>query len=352
MPKSVNNIFYNKLKFSKMLDAYERASKNKHKCKEVIMYELDLANNLIVTLKQLYSGTYKVGLYRQFRIYEPKERIIQSLPFRDRIVQQWYVEEFIKPIFVPKFIQDTYACLEERGVHSSVKKLNKYMYEYSKKNEDFYILKCDISKFFYSINKEILYGIIKRYVRDKAFLKLTKQLIYHDNKKVGIPIGNYTSQYFANIYLNVLDHFVKEELKIEYYVRYMDDFVLLLEDKEGCKKTLEILKKFLEERLELKLNKKTNYFRGSQGVNFCGYKIYKTHIMLKKENKKKIKNKIKKWNKLYYNKKLDLKNTTIKLNSWIGHAQNADTFFLVNKMIRRCEWLYNENTYGWEKNNE
>ena len=120
MPKSVNNIFYNKLKFSKMLDAYERASKNKHKCKEVIMYELDLANNLIVTLKQLYSGTYKVGLYRQFRIYEPKERIIQSLPFRDRIVQQWYVEEFIKPIFVPKFIQDTYACLEERGVHSSV----------------------------------------------------------------------------------------------------------------------------------------------------------------------------------------------------------------------------------------
>ena len=340
MPKSLNNIFYDKLKFSKMLKAYERASKNKHKCKEVITYELDLASNIIDTLKQLYAGVYKVGNYRQFRIYEPKERIIQSLPFRDRIVQQWYVEEFIKPIFVPKFIKDTYACLENRGVHKAVKKLNKYMYEYNKINRDFYVLKCDVSKFFYSINKQRLYEILNRYVKDKAFMKLTKDLIYHDGNEVGIPIGNYTSQYFANIYLNELDHFVKEKLKIKYYVRYMDDFVLLLEDINQCRVILEEIKKFLDKNLGLKLNKKTNYFRNSQGVNFCGYKIFKTHIMLKKENKKKIKIKIKNWNKLYHKKELDLRETTLKLNSWIGHAQNADTFFLVNKMIRSCDWLY------------
>ena len=340
MPKSLNNIFYDKLKFSKMLKAYERASKNKHKCKEVITYELDLASNIIDTLKQLYAGVYKVGNYRQFRIYEPKERIIQSLPFRDRIVQQWYVEEFIKPIFIPKFIQDTYACLEDRGVHKAVKKLNKYMYEYNKINRDFYVLKCDVSKFFYSINKQRLYEILNRYVKDKAFMKLTKDLIYHDRNEVGIPIGNYTSQYFANIYLNELDHFVKEKLKIKYYVRYMDDFVLLLEDRNQCRVILEEIKEFLDKNLGLKLNKKTNYFRNSQGVNFCGYKIFKTHIMLKKENKKKIKIKIKNWNKLYHKKELDLRETTLKLNSWIGHAQNADTFFLVNKMIRSCDWLY------------
>ena len=321
-----------------MLKAYERASKNKHKCKEVITYELDLASNIIDTLKQLYAGVYKVGNYRQFRIYEPKERIIQSLPFRDRIVQQWYVEEFIKPIFVPKFIKDTYACLENRGVHKAVKKLNKYMYEYNKINRDFYVLKCDVSKFFYSINKQRLYEIVNRYVKDKAFMKLTKDLIYHDRNEVGIPIGNYTSQYFANIYLNELDHFVKEKLKIKYYVRYMDDFVLLLEDRNQCRVILEEIKEFLDKNLGLKLNKKTNYFRNSQGVNFCGYKIFKTHIMLKKENKKKIK--IKNWNKLYHKKELDLRETTLKLNSWIGHAQNADTFFLVNKMIRSCDWLY------------
>ncbi len=340
MPKSMNNIFYDKLKFSKMLNAYERAAKNKHKCKEIITYEFDLANNITTTLKQLYAGVYKVGLYRQFKIYEPKERIIQSLPFRDRIVQQWYVEEFIKPIFVPKFIQDSYACLENKGVHRGVKKLNKYMYEYYKINKKFYILKCDVSKFFYSINKKKLYEIIERYVKDKAFLKLTKDLICHDKSQVGIPIGNYTSQYFANIYLNELDHFVKEKLRIKYYVRYMDDFVLLLKDKGECKIILEQIKEFLDKELGLKLNKKTNYFKCNQGVNFCGYKIFTTHIILKKENKKKIKNKIKHWNKLYHKKELDLRETTLKLNSWIGHAQNADTFFLVNKMIRNCDWLY------------
>lgn len=323
-----------------MLKAYERAAKNKHKCKEVITYELDLANNIITTLKQLYVGVYKVGVYRQFRIYEPKERIIQSLPFNDRIVQQWYVEEFIKPIFVPKFIQDTYACLENRGVHRAVKKLNKYMYEYTKVNKEFYILKCDVSKFFYNINKQKLYKIIERYVKDKEFLKLTKDFIYHDKSEVGIPIGNYTSQYFANIYLNELDHFVKEKLRIKHYIRYMDDFVLLLEDKKQCRYVLEQIKEFLDKTLGLKLNKKTNYFKSNQGVNFCGYKIFNTHIKLKKENKKKIKNKIKIWNKLYHEKKLDLRETTLRLNSWIGHAQNADTFFLVNRMIRKCDWLY------------
>ena len=98
------------------------------------------------------------------------------MPFCDRVVQQWYVEEFIKKIFVPKFIQDTYACIENRGVHKCVRKLNKYMYEYSKNNSEFYILKCDVSKFFYCIDKEKLYKIISRYVKDKKFLDLTKNL--------------------------------------------------------------------------------------------------------------------------------------------------------------------------------
>lgn len=342
MPKRLNNIFYDKLKFKNMYEAYKRAAKNKHKCKEVIIYELDLANNILKALKQLYYGTYQIGEYRKFKIYEPKERIIQSLPFCDRVVQQWYVEEFIKKIFVPKFIQDTYACIENRGVHKGVKKVKKYMYEYSKKNPEFYVLKCDISKFFYSIDKEILYKIISRYVKDKYFLNLTKKFIYHDNERIGIPIGNYTSQYFANIYLNELDHFIKEKMKIKYYVRYMDDFILLLENKEKCQEVLQKIKNFLDTKLKLKLNKKTNYFKNKQGVNFCGYKIYSTHIKLKKENKKKIRKKIKTWNKLYYKKKLDLRQTTLRLNSWIGHAKNADTFLLIDKTVRMCKWLYNE----------
>ena len=349
MSKRVNNIFYNKLKFKNMLEAYERAAYGKKKCKEVINYEIDLANNITQTLKQLYYGTYQVGKYREFQIYEPKKRIIQSLPFRDRIVQQWYVEEFIKPIFVPQFIEDTYACLDNRGVHKGVKKLNKYIHNYSKENEDMYILKCDISKFFYRINKKILFEIIERKVKDKQFLQLTKMLIYHNNEEVGIPIGNYTSQYFANIYLNQLDHFVKEKLKVKYYVRYMDDFILLLKNKQQAKEVLEKMKKYLKENLELELNKKTNYFKVKQGVIFCGYKIHKDYILLKKDNKKKIYKKIKKWNELYDDKKLDLKQASIKLNSWEGHAKNADSYYLIKKVKSNCKWLYDGRPYNYNE---
>lgn len=340
MPKRINHIFYQKLKFKNMLEAYERSCKHKTTHQEVIKYQIDLANNLLITLKQLYNGTYQVGKYREFIIYEPKQRKIQSLPFKDRIVQQWYVEEFIKPIFVPMFIKQTYACIEGRGVHKAVKTLNQYMYQLDKKNPDMYILKCDISKFFYNIHKNKLYELMKRKIKDKQFLNLTKMLIYHDNNPVGIPIGNYTSQYFANIYLNTLDHYMKEELKIKYYVRYMDDFVLLLNNKEEAKEILKRIKSFLEQNLGLKLNPKTNYFKGKQGVTFCGYKIMSNYILLKKDNKKKIYKKVKIWNQLYKEKKIDFKNTAMKLNSWIGHAKNANSYSLIQNVKRKCEWLY------------
>ena len=323
-----------------MLEAYKRAAKGKSSNKEVILFGMNLGSNLYEITNDIYNDRYKMGIYRKFVIYEPKKREIMSLPFRDRVVHQWYVEEFIKPIFLPKFIDDTYACIENRGVHKAIKKLKQYTNLKYRKNQDYYILKCDISKFFYNINKEILYNIILRSVKDKDFLSFTKKLIFDGTGKIKIPIGNYTSQYFANIYLNVLDHFVKEKLKIKYYVRYMDDFVLLLEDKESCKRTLEILKKFLEERLELKLNKKTNYFRGSQGVNFCGYKIRKNKIYVVNNNKKKIYRKVRKWNKLYRANKLDLMRAGQSFTSWQGHAKHCQNERFIKLVISKCEWIY------------
>jgi retron-type reverse transcriptase len=136
------------------------------------------------------------------------------------------------------------------------------------KNKEFYILKCDIAKFFNSIDKEILYKIISRKVKDKKFLSCTHRVLFDGTYKIGIPIGNYTSQFFANIYLNELDHFVKEVLRVKYYVRYMDDFILLLDNKAQAIEVRKRLDEFLDSKLHLKLNKKTNYFKCKQGVNF------------------------------------------------------------------------------------
>ena len=235
MPKKIKNIFYKSLTFDKLLQAHYRARKNKVYKKEVIVYELNFENNLTNLLRNLYTNTYKLGNYYSFKVYEPKERIIQALPYKDRIVHQWYVEEFIKPYIVPKFINTSFACLTNKGTHKAVETLQKQMRIIKRNYDDFWILKCDIKKFFYNINPFILYNIIKKYIVDPQVLNLTKILIFKqplNNNQIGIPIGNYTSQFFANIYLNELDHFVKRVLKVKYYVRYMDDFVLLLKTKQ------------------------------------------------------------------------------------------------------------------------
>ena len=320
MSKRLDNFFKPKITFMKMYEAYLRSSKCKHENKEVIEYEMDLGTNLSNLVEAVKNKTYKTGFYRRFVVYEPKERVILSLPFRDRVLQQWYVEEFIKPIFMPKFIEDSYACLKGKGLHGAVKKLQTYMKKKYRENQEYYILKCDISKFFNSIDKNILLSIISRKVKDKDFLDLTKKIIFDGTYKIGIPIGNYTSQFFANIYLNELDHFVKEKLRIKYYLRYMDDFILLVDSKEKAIEMKNRISEFLEKKLNLKLNKKTNYFKCKQGVCFCGYHIYIDKIKLLNQNKKKIYKRVQEWNRLYKKNELDIMRSAESLKAWMGHA--------------------------------
>ena len=338
-----NNIYDDKIKFKKMFAAYRRAAKEKRENREVILFELDLASNLLSILIDLKNNKYSFSNYRKFTIYDPKQREILSLPFRDRVVHQWYVEEFIKPAFIPKFIKDSYACIEGRGVHSAINTFQRYMRIAYRENENFYILKCDISKFFYSIDKQILYKIIERQYKDKRFLDLTKKIIFqHSTGDVGIPIGNYTSQYFANIYFNQLDHYVKEELSIKYYVRYMDDFLLILPSKTESKRVKKIVENYLKDTLNLQLNKKTNYFPNKNGVNFCGFKIYRKKIKLSNSNKKKINKRVREWNKQYEKKSLDFKTASISFRSWNGHARHETNQITMKSMKQKCKWIYKE----------
>lgn len=337
MSKTIKREFDKKLTFEKMLQAHERAKKHKTTKGEVIRFEIDLENNITTLINNIKNETYKTGKYHVFTVYEPKERIIKALPYRDRIVHQWYVEEFIKPYFLKRFIIDTYACIENRGTHNAVLKTQKYMRIMKRKYNNYYILKCDVRKYFYTIDKQILFDILKKYISDKKLLNFT-QVLLDDEEKLGIPIGNYTSQFFANIYLNELDQYIKKDLKIKYYIRYMDDFIIMCQTKEEAKVLKEKINNFIIKNLNLKLNQKTNYYPNKMGVNFCGYRIYETHILLRERCKKKINKNIKKWNKLYQQDDFDILKVRSQFNSWLAHSKHADSYKFRNKVLNKLEF--------------
>lgn len=342
MHKKINSHFYENLTFIKLYEAHIRAKKQKLSKSEVLLFEMNLESNLCELLNEIKNRRYQLGAYREFKIHEPKERLIKSLPYRDRVIHQWYVEEFIKKYITKKFISTTFACLDGKGTHKAVEQVQKYMRKLYLKNKNYWILKCDIKKFFYNIDQNILYQIIDKYFYDKEILEFTKILIYDKKNpsKVGIPIGNFTSQYYANIYLNELDQFIKRKLKIKYYVRYMDDFVLLLKDKKECQNTKIIIENFLSKTLHLQLNGKSRYYPNAMGVNFCGYRIFNDYRKLRNNSKKKIKSKVKTWNYLYKKKELNILHAVQCLKSWSGHASHCDSYKLQEKIFKSCDFIY------------
>ncbi len=199
MSKTIKNSFDTKLTYISLYHAHLRASAGKRSRSDIVLFEMDLETNLMNLYRNIKNGQYHREKYHTFIVHEPKERIVQSLPYIDRVVHQWYVGEFIIPYFIPRFIQDTYACISQRGTHKAVDKIQKYMRIMKRRQRHYYILKCDIKKYFYSIDQDILYQVMKKHISDKKLLEFTKKLIYDNGESTGIPIGNYTSQYFANL---------------------------------------------------------------------------------------------------------------------------------------------------------
>lgn len=332
MSKTIRGLFDSKITYDAFYNAFLRACKNKKGKNKVIKFTIDLESNLYSLMRDVKSDNYFRGEYHEFFVYEPKERLIKALPFRDRVLHQWYVHEFIKPFIVKRFISTTYACLDERGTHKAVLKLQEYMRWMKRGYGEYYVIKCDVKKFFYNINRNILFDIMNNYIGEEKLLNLTRKLIFDTEDIKGIPIGNYTSQYFANIYLNELDYFVKFELKIRCYVRYMDDFVLLVKNREEARKAFNEIDSFLRSRLDLELNRKSRYYPNKFGINFCGYRIFETHRLIRNGNKRKIGKKVNKWKKLFYKGNLDLKKLELQFNSWKGHISHANSFNLYTKV--------------------
>ena len=307
-----------------MLAANKRAKKGKRYKPGIIEFNLDLEKNLLDLGRELREKTYSPGPYREFTVYEPKERLIQAAPYKDRVLHQWYVEEFIKPYFVPQFIPNSYACIEGKGMHKAADDLQSFMRKAQISWGEFWIIKCDVRKYFQNIDREILFSIINRKIGDPDVLWLTETIL-GSKDEVGIPIGNYTSQYFANIYLNQLDQYVFRKLKIRYYCRYMDDFVLIVPSKEKAKEVLENIRSFLWQELGLELNSKTQIFPGSQGVNFCGYKIWVHKKRIRDTSKRRMKRRLSALQIKYYYWEVDSEDIKRSLAGWRGFVIHADS---------------------------
>jgi RNA-directed DNA polymerase len=267
-------------------EAYRKARKHKSNFRSVKKFELDEEGNLKKVRQSLLDKTFTTSPYTSKIIYEPKKRVIYALPFSpDRIVQHALMN-VLAPIFDRLFIDNSFACREGKGQHSGSAKTR----EYIKKNK--YCLKGDISKFYPSINHEILLKIIKRKIKCQDTLWLIENIVNSFPGETNAPIGNLTSQWFGNLYMNELDTYVKQELKIKDYLRYCDDFCLFHDDKKVLNEAAVKIEDFVKNELNLKLSK-CDLFPVSRGVDFLGYRHFTRYTLLRKRTAKRVKKRIK-----------------------------------------------------------
>lgn len=310
--KTIKNIFPQIYDFENLYNAWESARKGKRYRDEVLCFSNDLEANLIDIQNHLIYGTYKTGKYRPFYVFEPKKRLIMALPFRDRVVQ-WAIYRQLYPMIEKQFIFDSYACRKGKGTHAAADRLQYWLRQTNRRQERYYYLKLDISKYFYRVDHAVLLEILGRKIHDEKLLALLNTIINSEDTKfglpagvdpdmcpveerlssVGMPIGNLTSQMFANLYLNELDQFVKHELRLHFYVRYMDDVIILHTDKKVLEDVKNKIEKFINERLHLQLNNKTAIRPCSMGIDFVGFRIWATHRKLKKKTAQNIKRRFK-----------------------------------------------------------
>lgn len=316
--------------FENLLIASKKAQKGKRFKTSTGLFNLELENELIILREQLQNQTYRMGEYKQFYIHDPKKRLISAAPYRDRVVQHALCN-VIEPLFDRTFIDDSYACRKDKGSHKAVDRFT----EFSRKNA--YVLKCDIKSYFASIEHDALCRLILKKIKDPQALRLIK-LIIDSTPSPGIPIGNLTSQIFANLYLGGLDHYLKEDVKCKYYIRYMDDLIIFDNDKSRLNKWKELIREYLRS-LKLKLHEnKCQVFPTRKGVDFLGYKIYPTHRLVIKDNIRRLRKRLKKYFMLFLEGGITGDKIICSMQSWLGYALYADSYNLRRRLLMRYDF--------------
>ena len=291
--KPHQNIFQKIIAPENLFSAWKEFKKDKTSKKDVLKFEYNLEENIFTLYRELKRKTYHHCGYFGFYIHDPKRRHIHKALVRDRIVHH-ALFLLLNPMFEPTFIYDSYSCRKGKGTHRAVNRLRGIFRKVSKnKTKTCHVLKCDIKKFFESVNHKTLIEILKRKIKDKDVIWLVEKIINSFNP--GIPIGNLTSQLFANIYLNELDQFIKHKLKAKFYIRYTDDFIIVNNEEVELVKWLKDIKTFLNQILKLELHpKKIILQKYHQGVDFLGYIQFPHHRLLRTKTKRRIFKRIRK----------------------------------------------------------
>lgn len=348
--------------FQNLLLAYQKAQvSNRYKI-SALKYSFNLESNLIALHQKLITKKYFPKPYKQFLVVIPKLRQICAPEFEDRIVQHALVSQ-IEPIFEKIFIYDSYACRQNKGTHFALKRLKKFLKANHSRypNQEIYILKCDIKKYFQSISWDILLKIVSKKIPDLQTFQLIKKFVVNFSvlgqsksnsavqtslfdqpenlpisvaNRCGLPIGNLTSQLLANVYLNQLDYFVKHHLHQKYYGRYMDDFFIISQNKEHLKELKKQISIFLKNELRLTLHPNKSFIANTKnGVCFVGYRIFYDHILIRGSTllnfQKKYSKKVKQFHKNLITQK-DLERCQ---SSFLGHLKHANAYNLGKKMF-------------------
>lgn len=303
----LNDAFDGMFTFEKLLEADKKARKRKKYRDEILEFTDDLDANLISIQERVMAGTFVFGPYRKHWVSVPKKRVVMALPYESRIVQ-WAIYQELNPFFDKMMIEDSYACRVGKGSFAAVERLQYWMREAEGKKQRWYMLQMDISKYFYRVDHAVLISILERRIKDTRLMNLLVSIINCNNEKfglplgmgpcdaededwletVGMPVGNLTSQMFANIYLNELDQYCKHTLRIHRYIRYMDDIRIMVETKEQAIFLREQIQHFLKVRLHLDLNKKTSVVPVGK-VEFVGFIVSAHRVLVRKKTVERIK---------------------------------------------------------------
>ncbi len=339
----INNIYTEIISKENLYRSACMASKGRRYRDTTADFNFHLEEEVEKLHRELADKTYHHGKYRTFTIYDPKERNIAAAPFRDRVVHH-AVHDVIEPIIDKTFIYDSYACRKDKGTHKAVDRAQSFL------RANRFCLHGDIKKYFPSIDRGALSGMLAKRIMDKDLLWLLGEIMDSASaispaggRGKGLPIGNLTSQFFANLYLNELDYFVKFDLRSRYYLRYMDDFLIFGNDKEKLVEAKIKVKDFLKNKLELQMHEgKSQIYRTKSGIKFLGFRIYKDYRRLASDNVRRFKKRIMKFGYLLERGQISIEQIRDSARCWAAHSRYANTRSLRLGMLKEFA-----GKYGW-----